>query len=72
MLKLSLARREADSDLVIAEEWGWGLRVAHLVKNLSFVGSDAAGGEQSAVFRLGDEGADDGDTCRVCGDGWGG
>jgi hypothetical protein len=44
--------------------------VAHVVKNLSFVGSDAAGGEKSAVFRLGDEGADDGDKCRVCGDGW--
>ncbi len=39
------------------------------MKNLSFDGSDVAGGEQSAVFCLGDEGSDDRDTCRVCGDG---
>ncbi len=39
------------------------------MKNLSFVGGDPAGGEQSTIFRFGDEGADDGDTCRVCGGG---
>ncbi len=43
--------------------------MAHVIENLSFVGGDAAGGEQSAIFCLGDEGADDGDTCEVCGDG---
>ncbi len=41
--------------------------MAHIVENLAFVGGDAAGGEQSAVFRLGDERADNGNTCRVCG-----
>ena len=39
------------------------------MENLTFVSGDAAGGEQSAIFRLGDERADDGDTCGVCRDG---
>ncbi len=39
------------------------------MEDLTFVSGDAAGGEQSAIFRLGDERTDDGDTCGVCRDG---
>ena len=39
------------------------------MEDLTFVSGDAAGGKQSAIFRLGDERTDDGDTSGVCRDG---
>jgi len=37
--------RETDSDLIVAEDWGRGLRVAHVGQNLPLVGGDAGGGK---------------------------
>ncbi len=60
---------EAYGNLVIAKDRGRRLRVTHVAEDFSLVGRDAAGGEKSAVFRLGNEGTDDRYTCRVREDG---
>ena len=61
--------RETDSDLIVAEDRGRGLRVAHVGQNLSLVGYNAGGGEGAGVLCLRHEGADDRNAGAVGGDG---
>ena len=66
--------RETDSDLIVAEDRGRGLGVAHVGQNLPLVGCNAGGGEGAGVLCLRHEGADDRDAGAVGGDGvvgWG-
>ena len=42
--------RETDSNLIVAEDWGPGLRVAHVLQNSSLVGGDAGLGKGARVF----------------------
>ena len=52
--------RETDSNLIVAEDRGRGLRVAHVGQNLPLVGCDAGGGKGAGILCLRHEGADDG------------
>ena len=61
--------RETDSNLIVAEDRGRGLRVAKVGQDLPLVGCDAGGGKGAGVLRLRHEGADDGNAGAVGGDG---
>ena len=66
--------RETDSNLIVAEDRGRGLRVAHVGQDLPLVGCDAGGGKGAGILCLRHEGADDGYAGAVSGDGvvrWG-
>ena len=58
--------RETDSNLIVAEDRGRGLRVAHVGQNLPLVGCDAGGGKGAGILCLRHEGADDGYAGAVC------
>ena len=66
--------RETDSNLIVAEDRGRGLRVAHVGQDLPLVGCDAGGGKGAGILCLRHEGADDGYAGAMSGDGvvrWG-
>ena len=52
--------RETDSNLIVAEDRGRGLRVAKVGQDLPLVGGDAGGGKGAGILCLRHEGADDG------------
>ena len=52
--------RETDSNLIVAEDRGRGLRVAKVGQDLPLVGCDAGGGKGAGILCLRHEGADDG------------
>jgi hypothetical protein len=59
----------ADGDLVVAEQRGGGLGVAHVDQDFSFLCRDAGSGVQASVLRLRDKGAHNRDAGGVAGDG---
>ena len=73
-LEVDAVGRETDSNLIVAEDRGRGLRVAHVGQYLPLVGCDAGGGEGAGILCLRHEGADDRNAGAVGGDGvvgWG-
>ncbi len=59
----------ADGHLVVAEQRGGGLGVAHVGQKFSFLCCDAGSGVQASVLRFRDKGTDNRDTGGVAGDG---
>ena len=59
-LEVDAVGRETDSNLIVAEDRGRGLRVAHVGQDLPLVGCDAGGGKGAGILCLRHEGADDG------------
>ncbi len=59
----------ADSHLVVAEQRGGGLGVAHVGQDFAFLCRDAGSGVHASVIRLRDKGTDNRDAGGVAGDG---
>jgi hypothetical protein len=59
----------ADGHLVVVEQRGGGLMVAHVGQDFSFLCRDARSGIQASVLCLRDKGTDDRDAGGVAGDG---
>ena len=59
-LEVDAVGRETDSNLIVAEDRGRGLRVAKVGQDLPLVGGDAGGGKGAGILCLRHEGADDG------------
>ncbi len=55
-------RDEADSALIVAVQWCWGLRVSHVGEDAAFFRGDSSCGIGAPVFCLAAERADDRDA----------